>query len=153
PNFCPVRTTPREERDLAISACSSHVIMLDNLSLSACPQWLSDALCRVATGGGLVTRKLFSDDDESMFTFARPIILSSIDEIAERADLGDRCLALHLQAIPEEARKEERLVLEEFERRRPRILGALFDALSCALRRRRDVRLMNAPRLVDFATF
>jgi hypothetical protein len=153
PNHCPIRSAPREERDLAVTASNGHVLMIDNLSLSGCPQWLSDALCRVATGGGLVTRKLFTDDDETLFTFSRPVILTSIDEIAERADLGDRCLTLHLHPIPVAARRQEREVLAEFRRRLPRILGALLDAVSGALARRDAVHLDDAPRLVDFATF
>ena len=50
PSTVSVRTLPREERDLIISANHSHVINFDNIS--RLPAWLSDALCRIATGGG-----------------------------------------------------------------------------------------------------
>src|SRR3977135_946803 len=43
PNAAPVRTLPREERDLFIAASNGHVLAFDNLS--ALPSWLSAALC------------------------------------------------------------------------------------------------------------
>ena len=56
PFKAPMRTVPRSERDLMITANNSHVVTLDNLSSLA--PWLSDALCRLATGGGMGTRQL-----------------------------------------------------------------------------------------------
>src|ERR1035437_950393 len=57
-----VRTPPRTDRDLLIAAINSWVIAYANLS--GIPQWLSDALCRLATGGGVSTRELYSDTEE-----------------------------------------------------------------------------------------
>ena len=51
PNAAPVRTLPREERDLFIAANHGHVLAFDNVS--ALPAWLSDTLCRLASGGAL----------------------------------------------------------------------------------------------------
>src|SRR5262245_24461090 len=47
PNAAPVRTLPREERELMIAANNGYVLGFDNLS--GLPAWLSDALCRLAT--------------------------------------------------------------------------------------------------------
>lgn len=47
PVTAPLRTPPREERDLLIAANNSWVVAYDNIS--DIPQWLSDALCRLAT--------------------------------------------------------------------------------------------------------
>ena len=49
----PVRTPPRSEHDLFIEAAHSHLLAYDNVS--AMPPWLSDALCRLSTGGGFST--------------------------------------------------------------------------------------------------
>ena len=49
-NTAALRTTPRDERDLMIAANNGWLIALDNLS--HLPDWLSDALCRLATGSG-----------------------------------------------------------------------------------------------------
>jgi hypothetical protein len=45
PNAAPVRTAPREERDLFIAAGNGHLLAFDNLSDIAA--WASDALCRM----------------------------------------------------------------------------------------------------------
>lgn len=65
PSSAPLRAEPREPRDLAIAASNGWVIALDNLSYV--PDWLSDALCRLSTGGGFSTRALFTNDDEVLF--------------------------------------------------------------------------------------
>lgn len=52
PNANPLRSPPKEERDLLAQANSNHIVALDNLS--TLPVWLSDALCRLATGGGRI---------------------------------------------------------------------------------------------------
>ncbi|MFQ6030921.1 MAG: hypothetical protein ACE5Q6_25940, partial [Dehalococcoidia bacterium] len=51
----------------------------------------------------------------------------------------------------EEDRKEERFLWELFEQMRPYILGAMFDALSGAMRILPQVLLDRLPRLADFA--
>ena len=50
PSVAPVRSAPRDERDLVIAASNAWVLGYDNLSGVA--PWASDALCRLATGGG-----------------------------------------------------------------------------------------------------
>ena len=58
PNTVPLRALPREDRDMFIAANNGHVLVFDNLSgLSA---WISDTLCRLATGGGFAARQLCS---------------------------------------------------------------------------------------------
>ena len=50
PNTAPLRALPREDRDLFIAASNGHVLAFDNVS--GLPAWISDTLCRLATGGG-----------------------------------------------------------------------------------------------------
>ena len=63
PNAAPVRTAPREERDLFIAAGNGHLLAFDNLS--DLPPWISDVLCRLASGGSFAVRQLYTDQDES----------------------------------------------------------------------------------------
>jgi hypothetical protein len=81
----PLRAPPRSERDLAIAASGNWTPALDNLS--GIKPWLSDALCRLATGGGFATRELYSDDREVIFSQKRPVILNGIDSLAVAGDL------------------------------------------------------------------
>lgn len=149
PNASELRAEPRTVHDLMIAASNSLVVCYDNLS--RLPEWLSDALCRVSTGGGFATRELYSNDEETIFEAQRPIILNGIEELATRADLLDRAIIVDLPTIPERRRRPEAAFWEAFAREHPRLLGALLDALSGALERYPSIRLDKLPRMADFA--
>lgn len=121
---------PREPRDLAILAEQVHVVGIDNLSTISGE--MSDALCRLATGDGFITRALYSDRDLAVFDLARPMIMTSIVDAATRPDLLDRALIIDLPAR-EERRTEDELYAA-VDALRPRVLGALLYAGSAALR-------------------
>ena len=145
----PLRALPRSEHDVFIAAHNSHVLAYDNAS--GLPDWLSDTFCRLATGGGFSTRELYTDQDEVLFGSKRPIILNGIDDIATRPDLADRSIVQTLTAISDDRRKLETELWADFERKRPRILGALLDAVSHGLTTLPDVKLDRKPRMADFA--
>ncbi len=149
PNSAPLRAEPREVRELMISATNSWCLALDNLS--SVPAWLSDALCRLSTGGGFATRELHTDSDEIIFDAQRPVLLTGIEELATRSDLLDRALLLELPRLKPESVATERALWRAFERARPRILGALLDAVRAALAGRSSVKLDQLPRMADFA--
>jgi hypothetical protein len=149
PNAAPTRAPPREERDLMIAANNGHILAFDNLS--GLPSWLSDALCRLTSGGSFALRQLYTDCDEVLFQAARPAILNGIEDIVCRSDLADRAIFLALEPIADEHRRTERQLWREFEAVRPRILGALLDAAAHGLRRLSRVRLECSPRMADFA--
>jgi hypothetical protein len=149
PNTAQLRALPREDRDLFIAASNGHVLPFDNLS--ALPAWISDTLCRLATGGGFATRQLRTDQDEVLFDATRPMILNSIEDIINRPDLADRAIFLTLEAIPEERRRSEEELWVAFDKERPRILGVLLDAMVQGLRMLPHIRLDRPPRMADFA--
>jgi len=149
PNQAALRSEPKTIHDLVIAANNSRVICLDNLSRISAP--LSDAMCRLATGGGFATRQLYENDEEVIFDAQRPQILNGIEELGTRSDLIDRVLMLNLPAIKAEHRRAESELMQEFEEERPRILGALLTAVSCALRRLPSTTLAELPRMADFA--
>jgi hypothetical protein len=151
PNTAPLRALPREIRDLFIAASNGHVLAFDNLSVL--PPWISDTLCRLATGGGFAVRQLYTDQDEVLFDAARPVVLNGIEDFVSRPDLADRALFLTLEPIPEEHRRSEAELWAAFEAERPRILGALLDAMVEGLRRLPETRLLKLPRMADFATW
>ena len=149
PTIAPLRSQPRNEHDLVIAARNSWTIGLDNLS--SLPVWLSDALCRLATGGGLGTRQLYSDADESLFDVQRPVILNGITSLADRGDLQDRCIPITLPVIDEDVRRTEGDFWLDFAQAHPSILGGLLDVVSGALRQLPAVKLDRLPRMADFA--
>jgi hypothetical protein len=149
PNTAPLRALPREDRDLFIAASNGHVLAFDNVS--GLPPWISDTLCRLASGGGFAVRQLYSDQDEVLFDAARPVILNGIEDIVTRPDLADRAVVLTLEPIPEECRRPEQELWAAFEAERPRILGALLDAVVTGLKRLPETHLPKPPRMADFA--
>jgi len=151
PNIAPLRCESKEVRDLMIAANNSSLLAFDNLS--HVQNWLSDALCRLSTGGGFATRELYSDGEERLFDAMRPVMLNGVEALGTRSDLLDRCITVELPMIPEQKRKCEADLWRDFEPVRPRTLGALLDAVVEGIRNLETVKLDRLPRMADFARF
>src|SRR5262249_41811953 len=149
PNAAPVRALPREERELMIAANNGHLLAFDNLS--GLPAWLSDALCRLASGGSFAVRQLYTDDEEVLFKAARPTLLNGIEDIIGRSDLADRSIFLTLPPLADARRQSERELWRQFELARPCILAALLDLVVHGLRILPGFGLDHLPRMADFA--
>src|SRR5262249_37210704 len=148
PSTVPSGALPFSGRDLFIAANNSHVQAFENVSkLSPA---MSDHLCRLATGGGIRTRALFTDSDETLLCSARPIMLEGISNYITRSDLLDRSLVFAIEPLVT-GRKTERAMRAELERLRPGIFGALLDRLVTGLQQRSDIQLTQLPRMADFA--
>src|SRR5262249_62073859 len=115
------------------------------------PAWLSDALCRLASGGSFAVRQLYSDDEEVLFQAARPTLLNGIEDIVGRPDLADRAIFLTLAPIGEQERRSETELWRDFEAARPKTLGALLDAVAHGLATVDRIHLGRLPRMADFA--
>jgi hypothetical protein len=149
PNENPLRSPPKEERDLLAQAASNWCVALDNLS--TLPPWLSDALCRLATGGGHSARSLYTDLEEISLAVKRPIILNGIEDVATRPDLAERVLQIELEIILEQKRISEKDLWRKFDDQRSRIFSGLLNALVCALRELPNIKLRSLPRMADAA--
>jgi hypothetical protein len=151
PHTTAIRRPPKDSRDLMIAAKNSHVIAFDNLSAIA--EWLSDDLCCLSTGSGFATRELHTDDVETIFAAARPVIVNGITEVVSRPDLLDRAIVITLNPIPDSKRRTERDIESAFQAVHPGALGALLDAVVLALRDEEHTVLRSLPRMADFATW
>lgn len=149
PNKANLREKPKNSHDLIVAANNGYVAAYDNLS-SLSPE-MSDTLCRLATGGGFSTRELYSNDEETIFDVKRPLILNGIEETASRSDLLDRALLVECPRITEQSRKTEEEFENAFADEHSKLLGALFDAVSHALKELPNVKLERLPRMADFA--
>ena len=149
PNAVAGLAPPKDERDLIVAAGLCHVLAFDNVS--KIDGSFSDALCRLATGAGFLTRKLHTDNEGNWFAGARPLVLNGIPSLTERADLADRAMTIRLLRIDEDERRSEDEYWEAWEKTRPGVLGALLDALSSAIRHYDETKLDRMPRMADFA--
>jgi len=149
PSHVPTRVFSASDEDLFLDAHHNHLLAFDNLSVL--PPVESDLLCQLATGGGFGTRRLYTNQEEFLLHASRPILLNGIENVADRSDLADRAMCLTLEPITEDNRRPESELWPRFEVERPRILGALLDAMVVGLNRLPDIRLPETPRMADFA--
>jgi hypothetical protein len=151
PNETPLRSPPREERDLIVHAANNWIVALDNLS--RLPDWQSDGICRLVTGGGHSARQLYTDGEEFSLSVKRPVILNGIEDVAARPDLAERALQIELETIPDDRRISEKELWRKFEEARPVIFSGLLNGLACALRELPNVKVDSLPRMADAALF
>ena len=140
---------PTNERELAIAAKKTWTLPYDNLSKLS--SGLSDAFCRLATGGGFRTRTLYTNDSEMLFTSTRPVIMNGISDFITRQDLADRSIIINLAHIPKHKRIPEKQLQALWESSKPFVFAALCDALSSSLKNIGKVKMQEYPRMADFA--
>ena len=148
PSPAPLRAAPRDVDSWVVAAAGSQLVALDNLS--HVPEWLSDALCRAATGEGLVKRALYTDDGLSVITFRRSIILTTIDAGALRGDLGERLVPVELERITADRRRTDAELDLAFKEAAPRLFGALLELAADVLEVLPTVDVTDLPRMADF---
>jgi hypothetical protein len=150
-----LRGAPHDIGDLVAAAKNNHVVAFDNLS--AIRPELADQICRLATGGGLGRRKLYSDSDDAVFDAQRPIIMNGIPDLATRGDLADRALVLALPPVTPERRRSEQDLKERTDQTLPTAMKHILDAMVLGIRRLPEVRRRvtdnrtHLPRMADFA--
>jgi hypothetical protein len=149
PSPAQLRAAPRDFPAWVLTASSSWVVALDNLS--SIPEWLSDAICRASTGEGDAKRSLYSDDSLTVFSFRRNVMLTAIDAGALRGDLGDRLVPLEQDPINPSCRKLDKEIAAAFGAAHPGLLGALLDLVVKVLGELPNVQVTDPPRMADFA--
>lgn len=140
--------TPKPS-DLIIAAARSWLIGLDNVSRIS--RDLSDVLCTLSTGAGDRKRALYTNADAYALEAKRPSLLTSIARPATRPDLVDRSASITLESLKERRRETE--LDHAFNQRRPRVFGAMLDALAGALRDLDHTIIDCLPRMADAAAF
>jgi len=149
PNKVNLRGAPSSVEDVYIGAKNSYILSLNNLSrLSAVIQ---DALCNLATGGGDGRRKLYSDDEESVFDVKSPVIFNSIVDVATAADLIDRSIKILLPSIEAKNRKTEQALKAQLDIDISFIFAGILNLFFETLAEIPNINLSNPPRMADFA--
>jgi len=149
PNNVPLRSAPKTVEDVYVSAANNWQSSFENMS--NLPNGMQDALCTLVTGGGFASRKLYSDNDESVIEVKRPVIINGIDNVATRPDLIDRSIVLNLPKIDEENKKKDAELKQGFIKDAPAIFAGLLDLFSETLRVLPSIDIKKPPRMMDFA--
>ena len=140
-----LRTQPKKQSDLIVAARHAHVLSFDNVSKIS--DELSDAFCRIATGGGMAKRSLYTDVDQTVVNVKRPVVINAIIDVVKRSDLADRLMLLELDRVKE--RRTERQIDAQFMQHQAKALGALLKGVQAALRDWTTVELPDLPRMAD----
>lgn len=128
----PLTSIPHTEDDVALLAETDHVLAFDNVS--GLSQRQSDILCRLTHGSGFRKRTLYTNDGQTIFDSANPILLNGIPDFSDSNDLIDRAVRVVLPEV--RTRVAERELDATFDRIRPIVLGGLLDLLAAGLRDR-----------------
>jgi len=149
PSTVPLRTPPKDTRDLLVSAANTHIVCMDNLSgISA---EMSDCLCRLSTGGGHDVRALFTDNEQYLIELQKPIIVNGIDDVATRPDLAERAFIINLPPITNKNRISESELWNKFRTDKRLFLGCLLEGLASGLKHYKTLVLDEKPRMADMA--
>ena len=149
PNKAMLRSAPKSREDIFVAAGNNHVVSLENLS-GLSPEY-SDALCTIATGGGMAGRQYYTNDEENIIEAHNPVILNSISAVITRPDLLDRAIVICPPVILQRMTEAEQDAL--LDHHAPAIMGGLLDLFSGALAELPNVRIPKekVPRMADFA--
>lgn len=140
---------PDKPQDLMIQAKEYRLLSFDNAS--GMKTEMSDALCTLSTGGGIAVRKLYSDGELHVMSYARPFIINGISGYASRPDLMERAIPIRLLPMPDGGRKTEAELLAEFDGLLAGILGILYGAVAKALASSDTVEPPRHLRMADAA--
>ena len=133
PQAAPLLAEPRNTRELMVSAVNGWLLAYDNIGVI--PDWLSDGLCLLATGGALAGHASSTNGERSVIHAQRPVILNGTEDFVVRGDLADRSVFLDMPPIAPSRRRCEDEFWEAFHQDHPRILGGLLDAVVGGWRR------------------
>ena len=149
PSLLEVSQYPNSEEELVQILDHHCVLFFDNVSFIKPEQ--SDMLCKAITGSAFSKRKLYTDNEDVIYTFKKCIGMNGISLVVTKPDLLERTLLFPLERIDEKDRKTEDNLNNAFAEKRAGILGAIFSAISTSMRIKENVVIENIPRMADFA--
>ena len=144
-------TPPRTEEQLMQLLQHNAIVYFDNMSHM--PEWLSNAMCRAATGTAGLKRELYTNDDDIIYQYKRAIGFNGIAPAANRADLLDRSFIVEIESVTDETRRAlEDDIMPELERIKPQLFGFILDTLVKMLHLKANggIKLKNLSRMADF---
>ena len=148
---------PDNRKDLGVLLSNAYCQGIDNVD-APFMSWQVEMLCQAVTGGASVARELFSDGEIAINVFNRAVLIfTSIAVVSNAPDLIDRAILLPVDELPEDERRSEVILMQEFDQDKPRILGAVFESIRRALAILPEVqaeferREWAGVRMLDFA--
>ena len=147
PKKSSVTVTPTNEEGLKTMLSNTYLATLDNTEpLSTA---FSNILCAAITGATDTRRTLYTTNDLTLLNLHNLILINGVDAIPRKSDLIDRALCFELKSISKKDRKTDAEIWGTFNRDKPRILGAMFDVLSKAMKILPTMQVAETYRMSD----
>lgn len=140
-------TMPTKKDDLFVILSNSYFLAFDNTDQLS--KEISDIFCSAVTGATMAKRKLYSTNELGVYELHNTLVLNGIDIMPSQSDLASRCLLLKLKHLDEQTRKTESEIEDLFASRLPEILGAIFNALSGAMKVIKTLSPARLPRMAE----
>jgi Bifunctional DNA primase/polymerase, N-terminal len=151
PDKIEINNIPTEKAEFVQQMYHNYLTVYDNVKYV--PPWFSDEVCKAVTGSGNSKRTLYTNDDDTIYNYKRPLIVSGILNWLTEPDALDRSLLTEFERIAEEQRKEEDKVESAFEEMRSKLFGYILDMVVKALQIKPTIQLSNLPRMADFTVW
>ena len=110
----------------------------------------SDLFCQAATGRAIDRRQLYTDGEEYLLSFMRPVMINGLRPPTNRPDLLDRSLIIELDRLTSDQRRYLGRLEAEFQAAHPRLFGGLLNALQRTLELLPTVPTDGLSRMADF---
>jgi len=151
PDKIEINNIPSEKAEFVQQMYHNYLAVYDNVKYV--PPWFSDEVCKAVTGSGNSKRTLYTNDDDTIYNYKRPLVVSGILNWLTEPDALDRSLLTEFERISEEQRKEEDKVEVAFEEMRSKLFGYILDMVVKALQIKPTIQLNNLPRMADFTVW
>ncbi len=149
PNAAGIQLFPASPKDMAISSRSQYLLVYDNVR-SLTPLW-SDTLCVMSTAGSMGSRRLYTDDEESLLQVHAPVVINSVHSIIQEPDLFSRSLTPQLLPLHDSARREESELIQDLLSKHPVIFKGLLDLSAQILDVEQAAEVLYPARLMNFS--
>jgi len=130
----------QDERDMVAAAQGRHVVTIDNVSKMG--PGVEDLMCRMATGGAVTQRALYSNVGTVTADVHCALLLTGIQSQLRQADALDRALTVSVKKPS--AYRPENEVRAEYAAKLPEVLGGLLYFLHVSVRDRATVAAQRA---------
>ena len=148
-----VSSLPDKEDSLYTALSTNYLSAFDNVANLS--NAYSDAMCMAITGAYAKKRKLFTDNQQVIMHIQSKLMINGIGDLIKKTDLAERSCVIYPDIIKPSDRLTEKEVWDKFNEMKPRILGAVFNAIAGGLSNYSCIKdeIKELPRLADYTVF
>ncbi len=148
-----IGSLPEKEDSLHTDLSTNYLSVFDNVSNIS--SLYSEILCKAITGATAKKRKYYTNNEQVLINIRSKVILNGIGDLIKKTDLAERSCIIYPEIIPKSARRTEEDVNKTFNELKPRILGAVFNAIAGGLKNHEYIKeeANELPRLADYAVY